>query len=448
MSVRTIVNFKCRLSGDKRDYRLLNEMSGANRYLYNQALNHLFKQYQESGKCDYSYQDLGKWYTQHKKNEAIWLSDYSPAKTKLVLKDLSVAFKEYVKGQRGKPKFKSKRQKQSFPITLYQKEIKENENGNGYLMLKRGIFIQIRGYKKQICRYSKPRFLQGRIIKEIADRSNPENRKRQNKYKENKWYLSIQCEVDAVEKQIGHIDIGNIVGIDRNVGQVADSNGQIHFLADTKKEEKRMKVLQRRRAKKQHGSNKAYKTNILIAKKHKKIKNKRNDALRKVCKKISSNSDLAVLEDLKTKNMTRSAKGTMDNPGKNVKQKSGLNRVILKTAWRRFEIYLGQKMLVIKIPPHYTSQMCSRCGTKDKKNRTTQSEFKCLSCGFSMNADINAANNIRDIGACSFFQNPLRGNNFGGKECSLSNRAMVHRTLKIPWIMHGRKGKKGVSQHE
>ena len=295
MSVRTIVNSRCRISGDKRDYRLLNEMSGANRYLYNQALNHLFKQYQESGKCDYSYQDLGKWYTQHKKDEATWLSRYSPAKTKLILKDLSVAFKEYVKGERGKPKFKSKRQKQSFPITLYQKEIKEN--GNGYLLLKRGIFIQIRGYKKQICRYSKPRFLQGRIIKEIADRSNPENRKRQNKYKENKWYLSIQCEVDAVEKQIEHIGIDNIVGIDRNVGQVADSNGQIHFLADTKKEEKRMKVLQRRRAKKQHGSNKAYKTNILIAKKHKKIKNKRNDALRKVCKKISINSDLAVLEN-------------------------------------------------------------------------------------------------------------------------------------------------------
>jgi|GEM_PF-4410466 len=58
-----------------------------------------------------------------------------------------------------------------------------------------------------------------------------------------------------------------------------------------------MKVLHRRRAKKQQGSNKVYKTNILIAKKHKKIKNKRNDALRKVCKKISINSDLAVLEN-------------------------------------------------------------------------------------------------------------------------------------------------------
>jgi len=216
----------------------------------------------------------------------------------LILKDLSIAYKEFVKGKRGKPKFKSKRRKQSFPITLYQNEIKEAENGNGYLMLKRGVFIQIRGYKKQISRYSNPRFLQGRIVKEITDRSNTSRRKRKNKYKDNKWFLYIQCEVDAVERQIGTIDINDIVGIDRNTGQVADSNGIIHYLANTKKEEKRMKVLQRRRAKKQHSSNKAYKTNILIAKKQRKIRNKRNDCLRKTSKKISSSSALAVLENL------------------------------------------------------------------------------------------------------------------------------------------------------
>ncbi len=94
-------------------------------------------------------------------------------------------------------------------------------------------------------------------------------------------------------------------------------------------------------------------------------------------------------------------------------------------------------MWVIKIPPHYTSQKCSRCGTIDKKNRLSQSKFKCLNCGFCMNADINATNNIRDTGACSFFQN------LGSKECSLSNRAMLHRTFKTPLIIHGRKGEKG-----
>jgi len=141
----------------------------------------------------------------------------------------------------------------------------------------------------------------------------------------------------------------------------------------------------------------------------------------------------------------------MENPGKNVKQKSGLNRVILKTAWgiklipvTGFEIYLGQKMWVIKIPPHYTSQRCSQCGFTDKGNRTSQSRFKCLNCGFSMNADINAANNIRDTGACSFFQSYCSlSEGFGSKECTLSNRAMLHRTFKTPLIIHGRKGKRG-----
>ncbi len=70
-----------------------------------------------------------------------------------------MAYKEFLKGERGKPKIKSKRRKQSFPITLYQNEIKEAEDGNGYLLLKRGFYIQIRGYKKQICHYSTPVFI-------------------------------------------------------------------------------------------------------------------------------------------------------------------------------------------------------------------------------------------------------------------------------------------------
>ncbi|MCY4562711.1 MAG: zinc ribbon domain-containing protein, partial [Flavobacteriaceae bacterium] len=93
-------------------------------------------------------------------------------------------------------------------------------------------------------------------------------------------------------------------------------------------------------------------------------------------------------------------------------------------------------------------QKCSRCGTIDKKNRLSQSKFKCLSCGFCMNADINATNNIRDTGVCSFFQSYCSlSEGFGSKECSLSNRAMLHRTFKTPLIIHGRKGEKGVSQH-
>ena len=99
MSAKTNITLRCRLSGDPKDYQLLNEMAGANRYTYNNALNHLFKQYQETGKSDYSYEDLGKWYTQHKKNIATWLSGYSPAKVKLILRDLSVAYKEFLKGE-------------------------------------------------------------------------------------------------------------------------------------------------------------------------------------------------------------------------------------------------------------------------------------------------------------------------------------------------------------
>ena len=104
------------------------------------------------------------------------------------------------------------------------------------------------------------------------------------------------------------------------------------------------------------------------------------------------------MEDLKTKNMTKSAKGTLQEPGKNVAQKSGLNRSILKTGWYKLERALAYKTTVHKVAPHYTSQRCNRCGMTNRKNRKTQSEFRCVGCGHLDNADINAAKNILALG--------------------------------------------------
>ena len=97
--------------------------------------------------------------------------------------------------------------------------------------------------------------------------------------------------------------------------------------------------------------------------------------------------------------MTASAKGTIENPGRNVRQKSGLNRVMLDTAMgeirRNLEYKCGR---VIEVNPAYTSQTCFECGHTDKENRKTQARFQCVSCGFVSNADTNAAINIRRLG--------------------------------------------------
>ena len=110
-----------------------------------------------------------------------------------------------------------------------------------------------------------------------------------------------------------------------------------------------------------------------------------------------------MIEDLKVRNMSRSASGTFELPGKNVRAKAGLNKSILDQGWfgfrRQLEYklkWLGGKLVVI--PPQYTSQTCSHCGCVDRANRPTQAKFKCVACGFECNADHNAALNILAAG--------------------------------------------------
>lgn len=108
---------------------------------------------------------------------------------------------------------------------------------------------------------------------------------------------------------------------------------------------------------------------------------------------------LIVIEKLATQNMTRSAAGTAEEPGANVAAKSGLNRAILNMGWADFASHLKMKAeeygsTVLEVPPAYTSQTCSECGVVDRESRVSQSEFICTGCGYTCNADVNAARNI------------------------------------------------------
>ncbi len=104
---------------------------------------------------------------------------------------------------------------------------------------------------------------------------------------------------------------------------------------------------------------------------------------------------------LQVSSMSRTAKGTVENPGRNVAAKSGLNKSILDQGWFEFKRQLTYKLLwqggvLHVVAPHYTSQRCSDCGHTDAANRQTQSQFQCVRCGFELNADENAARNIED----------------------------------------------------
>jgi transposase len=111
---------------------------------------------------------------------------------------------------------------------------------------------------------------------------------------------------------------------------------------------------------------------------------------------LMNSFDLVRVEDLRIRNMTRSARGTAEAPGTNVRGKAGLNRAILAAGWGRLIARLEQKGpgRLEKVNPAYTSQRCSTCGYVAKSNRENQAVFRCGACGFGCNADVNAAMNI------------------------------------------------------
>ncbi len=160
-----------------------------------------------------------------------------------------------------------------------------------------------------------------------------------------------------------------------------------------------MRIEQRSLSRKKKGSKNFHKQVQRINLLHSKIARVRNDFQHKVSFNLIKDYDLIAVEDLKIKNMTKSSKGNQEEHGKNVSQKNGLNRSILDTAPSMFMEKLEYKAKwygreLIKVDAKYTSQTCSNCGHKDKKNRQSQSVFKCVHCGHEENADVNAAINI------------------------------------------------------
>lgn len=177
----------------------------------------------------------------------------------------------------------------------------------------------------------------------------------------------------------------------------------IRPLHSFRKHEKKLAALQRKLAKRTKFSANWQKLKARIQRLHRKIANVRNDFLHKATTAISKNHAVVVIEDLTVRNMSRSASGTLETPGKNVRAKAGLNKSILDQGWFEFRRQLAYKLAwpggnLLVIPPQYTSQTCSRCGCVDKQNRQTQAKFKCMICGFECNADHNAALNILAAG--------------------------------------------------
>ena len=333
--------------------------------------------------------------------ELAWLREYSYAVLRNAGKDLSLAFAHYFRAQaefadRGEEM--PVRKSDGKPIT--HPRFKSRFGGEPSFGLPDGVSIRdgrLRVPKVGLLRmgplrlYADCKPLTVRVRRE-AHGAHP------------KWYAYICFEVPADHADVVQPAQDGALGLDRNVGQATDSDGKVHDMPDTDRTDAQIKRLQRELSRKQgwgprsrgkRKSNRGRRINGRLQKLHRKGARKRDDATHQTSRKLADTAHTVVVEDLHTKDMTASAKGTEEAPGSQVAQKAGLNREILASGWGGLERKLAYKAgELVKVDPAFTSQACSRCGFTHKSNRPSQSVFRCGVCGFRLNADHNAAINI------------------------------------------------------
>lgn len=218
---------------------------------------------------------------------------------------------------------------------------------------------------------------------------------------------------------------GEAVGLDAGVVVLATlSDGTTFKNARALRDaQHKLHRLQRELARKQKGSNNRKKAKLKVARAFATVSNVRLDALHKATTAITKRYGRVVIEDLNISGMTRSANGQ----GRSAK--AGLNRVMLDAALSELRRQLEYKgklygCEIITVPPAYTSQQCSTCGHIEAANRTTQARFVCVSCGYTENADLNAAKNILEAGSCPDSKNACGGDVSPGRTYVLTAAPM------------------------
>jgi transposase len=191
---------------------------------------------------------------------------------------------------------------------------------------------------------------------------------------------------------------GQVVGIDRGVTVAAAlSTGELLCIPGlTGRERARLRRLERKLARAARGSNRRTRIKHAIARLRAREADRRTGWAEKASTDIARRFDVIRVEDLRIGAMTRSARGTRDSPGRNVRAKARLNRGILRSGWGLLARRLEDKApgRVEKVSPAFTSQRCSGCGQVDRKSRESQAVFRCTACGYACHADVNAARNI------------------------------------------------------
>jgi len=368
--------FELKLSGAQQ--RQCAQFAGVKRYIYNKALALQQANYAQGNKY-LNYASIAKHLSPWRNDASTpWLKEAPFHTQQQALKDLDRAYRNFFQGLSEFPKPKKKGIHDSFRFPD-PKQIKFDQVNSRIKLPKLGWI----GYRNS-------REVLGDLRNVTITQSG------------GKWFMAIQT-----RRQINQPipQATSAVGIDMGVTNFAALSNGIFIapLASFKKHEQRLAKYQRRMSHKVKFSNNWKKEKTKVNQIHSDIANARKDFLHKTTTTICKNHALVCIEDLQISNMSKSSKGTIETPGKNVKAKSGLNKAILDQGWGEFRRQLEYKMawsggMVIAVPPQYTSQQCPACQHTEKSNRKTQAQFKCVSCGYENHADMVGAINILERG--------------------------------------------------
>ena len=354
--------------------QLMMQFCGCARYVYNRTLSLEKSLYKKDSKHSFKYSEAANRLPGWKKKNPFLKKCHSQV-LQQSLKDLDRAYTNFFAKRGNFPKYKKKYRHDSirFPQGVELDEVKQ----------------QIRLPKIGWMGYRKSRDIIGTIKNVTVSRRGE------------KWDVSIQTEYEVVSSAPNPSEIGIDMGVKRFATL---SNGDfVEPLNAFKQEQEKLAKLQRKLARQKKGSRNSRKTKRKIARLHRYIADSRRDFLHKTSTKIAKNHSIICVEDLKVSNMSASARGTKESPGKNVKQKSGLNRSILDQGWYGFFQMLSYKLeqrggKLIKVDPRNTSRTCPRCGLASAENRKSQATFACIGCGYRSNADEVGAINILRAG--------------------------------------------------
>ncbi len=368
--------YKYRLNTNAETEQLMSQYAGNCRYLWNKALR-LNLYHLENKQPMLWYQELDWFSKLWKKSDQYGFLKLSPAQTlQQTLKQLERAFKDA---------FDKKQPLKKIPTPKKRGDRDSFSLPQGFKIEGRRIFLPKIGWVN----FRKSREIEGTAKNVTVSR--------QGKY----WFVSIQVEMELPESVHSSL---SMIGVDMGVKRLFTlSDGEFAEPIDVSFFKDKIKRLQKSLARKIKFSNHWRKLKEKINRLHTKIANIRHDTLHKLSTALSKSHAMIVLENLQIKNMTKSAKGDMENPGAMVKQKSGLNRVILEQGWGMFKTFLQYKQRwsggqVLFVDPKYTSQTCPVCQHRSKDNRKTQSEFECVVCHHKNHADVIGAINVLERG--------------------------------------------------